>query len=57
MKKINQQENVEVHISPKNNRHYIEKEYKREVSPTEFTTENAALVREYLEPTLGGRTY
>lgn len=36
--------------SDKKNRHHIEKDYHREVSPTDFDTENTKLVKEYLEP-------
>lgn len=57
MKRIKQMHSPYVHITAKKNRHHSEKDYKREVFPTEFTTEDAALVREYLEPTMGGRAY
>ena len=33
----------------KKDRHSIEKSYNREVTPTEFDTENIELVKEYME--------
>lgn len=38
------------HIKPnKKDRHSIEKSYNREVTPTDFDTENIGLVKEYME--------
>ena len=34
----------------KKTRHHIERQYKRDLSPTDFDTENTNLAKKYLEP-------